>query len=213
MLVTFEGIDGSGKSTQITLLEARLRKLGRKVLSLREPGGTEVSERIRSLLLDPALHIDPVAEMLLFSAARAQIVSERVMPALDAGQTVILDRFYDSTTAYQGAGRRIADVEWIMSLHEKATRGLVPDRTFWIDVPPQVARTRRDGEPDRMELGDAEFFERIHDCYETLSESEPDRFIRVDGSLSIEEIHETIWQNVLRLEEALRADQPDQGTA
>ena len=196
MLITFEGIDGSGKSTQIGLLKARLRKSGRKVLCLREPGGTVVSERIRELLLDPDVHIDPVAEMLLFSAARAQIVSERVLPALERGETVILDRFYDSTTAYQGAGRQVADVHWIQSLHSLATRELTPDRTYWIDVDPEIARRRQDGqERDRIELGDRDFYRRIHDCYAELAEAEPDRFLRIDGTLPVDEIERIIWDD------------------
>ena len=195
MLITFEGIDGSGKSTQISLLEARLLASGQKVLSLREPGGTEVAERIRDVLLDRDLDISPVAELLLFSAARAQIVAERIKPALDSGVTVLLDRFYDSTTAYQGAGRQVADAEWIASLHRLAAQGLVPDRTIWIDLPPEVARERRHGHQlDRMEIEDPGFYQRIHDCYEELAADEPDRFIRIDGLQTADAIHEQIWQ-------------------
>jgi dTMP kinase len=200
MLITFEGIDGSGKSTQISLLEAHLLSMGRKVLCLREPGGTEVSERIRELLLDPALTIAPFAELLLFSAARAQIVAERIKPALGSDAIVLVDRFYDSTTAYQGAGRGVADLDWITSLHRLVTQELVPNRTYWIDIHPSIARSRQSGRsPDRMELGDEAFFTRIHDCYESLAEAEPERFLQIDGSQSIEAIHEVILNDVTRL--------------
>jgi dTMP kinase len=201
MFITFEGIDGSGKSTQIALLEARLLASGCKVLSLREPGGTEVSERIREILLDRTSDISPVAELLLYSAARAQIVQQTIKPALVSGVTVLLDRFYDSTTAYQGAGRRVADAEWIRSLHSLATGGLVPDRTIWIDVRPDIARKRQEGTMlDRMEIEDREFFQRIHDCYEQLALGEPDRFLRVDGAMSIEAIHELVWTDIASLD-------------
>ena len=200
MLITFEGIDGSGKSTQIALLEARLLASGRKVLSLREPGGTEVSEQIRSILLNRELEISSIAELLLFSAARAQIVAERIQPALASGITVLLDRFYDSTTAYQGAGRGVADAKWIETLHRLATQGLVPDRTIWIDLPLETARRRQDRQVlDRMEIEDPGFYERIHHCYEELARSEPDRFLRVDGTKSIDAIHELIWSEVWNL--------------
>lgn len=203
MLITFEGIDGSGKSTQIALLEARLLASGRKVLSLREPGGTEVSERIRAILLDKELDVSPVAELLLFSAARAQIVRERIIPALDADVTVLLDRFYDSTTAYQGAGRDVASPDWIASLHQLATQGVVPDRTVWIDIPLEVARERQSGQMlDRMEEADLDFFERIHDCYEELTRNEPERFVRVDGTLPRDQLHEIIWRDISILDSA-----------
>lgn len=197
MLFTFEGIDGSGKSSQISLLEARLRASGRKVLAFREPGGTEISERVREILLDNKLDISPVAEMLLFSAARAQLVNERIRPALNSGHVVLCDRFYDSTTAYQGAGRRIADPEWIISLHAIVTGGLVPDRTYWIDISQATAERRMGSTPrDRMEIEDNHFYERVAACYRSLAEEEPDRFLRVDGEATIDEIHKVIWSDI-----------------
>jgi len=203
MLVSFEGIDGSGKSTQITLLEARLLANGAKVLSLREPGGTQVSERIRGILLDSDLDISPVAELLLFSAARAQIVEQRIRPAMASGMTILLDRFYDSTTAYQGAGRGIADPDWISSLNRLATHGLIPDRTIWIDVPPETARRRQEGRVlDRMEIDNPGFYQRIHDCYAELARNEPERFLRVDGTMTIDDIHDVIWSDVSKLRPA-----------
>lgn len=197
MLFTFEGIDGSGKSSQISLLEARLRASDCKVLAFREPGGTEISELVRGMLLDPTLHISPVAELLLFSAARAQLVEERIRPALEAGHVVLCDRFYDSTTAYQGFGRGVADPEWIVSLHGTVTGGLVPDRTYWIDVSPETANSRMGESPrDRMEIEQPDFYVRVADCYRRLAEREPERFRRVDGEGSIEEIHAFIWADM-----------------
>ena len=143
LLLSFEGIDGSGKSTQARLLERYLRDRGRDPLLVREPGGTELSERVRTLLLQEDLAIDPLAEMLLFSAARAQLVADRVRPALQAGRIVLCDRFYDSTTAYQGGGRQLADPDWLNGLHRRVTQGIVPDRTYLIELPPSEAQTRR----------------------------------------------------------------------
>lgn len=197
MLFTFEGIDGSGKSSQISLLEARLRASGRKVLAFREPGGTEISESVRSILLDPDLHVGPVAEMLLFSAARAQLVAERIRPALESGRVVLCDRFYDSTTAYQGAGRGIADPDWIISLHRVVTGGLVPDRTYWIDISPKSAQRRMGDMPrDRMEIEDEAFYGRVADCYRQLAADEPQRFVRVDGEQSIDDVQKAIWSDM-----------------
>ncbi|MGA7304857.1 MAG: dTMP kinase [Rhodothermales bacterium] len=197
MLFTFEGIDGSGKSSQISLLEARLRASGRKVLAFREPGGTEISESVRSILLDPNLQVGPVAEMLLFSAARAQLVAERIRPALESGRVVLCDRFYDSTTAYQGAGRGIADPDWIISLHRVVTGGLVPDRTYWIDISPKSAQRRMGDMPrDRMEIEDAAFYGRVAECYRQLAADEPQRFVRVDGERSIDDVQKAIWSDM-----------------
>src|SRR5690554_846824 len=130
MLITFEGIDGSGKSTQIKLLKEKLVKLGFRTEVFREPGGTKVSELIRSILLNPDLDVDPVSELLLFSAARAQLTSERVKPLLKEGVIVILDRFYDSTVSYQGYGRESLAIEQIHQINKIATGNLIPDLTF-----------------------------------------------------------------------------------
>ena len=153
LLLTFEGIDGSGKSTQARRLAAFLREAGRDPLLVREPGGTELSERLRAVLLDTRSNMHPMAELLLFSAARTQLVAERIRPALEAGRIVICDRFYDSTTAYQGAGRGVADPAWLQSFHRRVTDGLVPDRTFLVALPPERAQKRREAKevpPDRM---------------------------------------------------------------
>lgn len=200
MLITFEGIDGSGKSTQSAKLEARLRAIGRKVLCVREPGGTEIAERIREMLLDPGLAIVPVAELLLFSAARAQLVSETIRPALERDIVVLCDRFYDSTTAYQGAGRNVADQEWIQSLNRLATGGLRPDRTFWIDIPVSES-VKRTGSRllDRMEIEESDFYERIAACYASLQAREPDRICRIDGLADVETIHAAIWTDTMEM--------------
>ena len=204
MLITFEGIDGSGKSTQARRLVESLRAEGYDPLLVREPGGTALSERVRSLLLDPALDIDPFAELLLFSAARAQLVTEKIKPALQAGQIVICDRFYDSTTAYQGAGRQLEDVAWLRGFHRKVTSGLVPERTYLVEVPPEVAYARRtegDGAapPDRMESSDAAFYQRVAAAYAALADREPDRFVRLDGERSIDALHAEIMADLRTL--------------
>lgn len=212
MLITFEGIDGSGKSTQARLLVDHLQAEGHAVMLVREPGGTPLSERIRSLLLDTTLQIDPFAELLLFSAARAQLVTEKIEPALEAGRVVVCDRFFDSTTAYQGAGRGVEDPDWLRQLHRKVTGGLVPDRTYLIEVSPTVARTRRgaaDGGvgPDRMEAATADFHRRVADAYAALAEREPDRFRCLDGEQSVGALHAQIIADL----QALMA--PHSGTA
>jgi dTMP kinase len=202
LLVTFEGIDGSGKSTQARRLDERLRREGADTLLVREPGGTDLSEEVRQILLRRELDVDPMAELLLFSAARAQLVAERVRPALEAGRIVLCDRFYDSTTAYQGAGRGVADPEWLQGLHHRVTGGLVPDRTYLVELDPAEAQQRRSasGEPDdRMEAATNGFYERVHHAYVSLAEAEPERFVRLDGTASIESLHAQIWADIARL--------------
>lgn len=201
MLITFEGIDGSGKSTQARLLAQRLEEVGYQTLLVREPGGTELSERIRQLLLDPALDIDAFAELLLFMAARRQLVIARVRPALQAGYIVLCDRFYDSTIAYQGGGRGVAEPVWLQDFNRRVTDGLVPHRTYWLDVPLEIAQSRRSRsvDTDRMELADPAFFERVRATYAQLTAEEPSRILRLDATVSIESLHETIWADVCQL--------------
>lgn len=201
MLITFEGIDGSGKSTQARLLAQRLEEVGYQTLLVREPGGTELSERIRQLLLDPALDIDAFAELLLFMAARRQLVIARIRPALQAGYIVLCDRFYDSTIAYQGGGRGVAEPVWLQDFNRRVTDGLVPHRTYWLDVPLEIAQARRSRsvDTDRMELADPAFFERVRATYAQLTAEEPSRILRLDATVSIESLHETIWADVCQL--------------
>jgi dTMP kinase len=177
VLITVEGVDGAGKSTLIAELA---KTLGATVL--REPGGVEVSERIRALLADPALEIDPRAEALLYAAARAQLVAERLRPLLDAGETVLLDRFVDSSLAYQGAGRGLG-VEEIRRLNEFATGGVRPDRTLLLRLDPELGLARISDRPaDRLEQQDAAFFAAIARAYDELAAAEPERFAVIDAA-------------------------------
>ena len=177
MLITVEGLDGAGKTTLIAGLSAAL-----DALVLREPGGVEVSERIRTLLKDPALAIDPRAEALLYAAARAQLVSEELRPLLDAGTTVLLDRFVDSSLAYQGAGRGLG-VEQIRALNEFATGGLRPDRTLLLRIDPAEGLARIADRPsDRLERSGQAFFAAIAEAYDALAAAEPDRIAVIDAS-------------------------------
>jgi dTMP kinase len=182
VLITVEGLDGAGKTTLIVALARELERRGERVLVLREPGGVEVSERIRMLLKDPALTIDPRAEALLYAAARAQLVAEELRPLLDGGSTVLLDRFVDSSLAYQGAGRGLG-VEQIRALNEFATGGLRPDRTLLLRIDPAAGRARISDRPaDRLEQEDGGFFGAIAEAYDALAAAEPDRIAVIDAS-------------------------------
>ena len=207
MLITLEGIDGSGKSTQATFLEARLKRAGRDALLIREPGGTALSERLRAILLDKAQSIDPFAEMLLFSAARRQLVVEQLKPALAQGTVIVCDRFYDSTIAYQGGGRALSEFNWLRDFQHRVVQALVPDRTYLIELSPEEAQTRRfhrEGQPgaqgeDRMEAAGLEFQRRVAATYARLADAEPDRICRLDGRKPPEVLHEEIWTNLQSL--------------
>ncbi len=196
MLINFEGIDGCGKTTQLGLLLDRLLGNGYDTLALREPGGTDVSEAIRTLLLDDKYHVVPIAELLLFSAARAQLTGERIRPALDSGQIVLLDRYYDSTSAYQGYGRQQLTLEEIDDVNRVATGGLVPDVTFYFDVDIDVAFSRRSSQADRMEQSGRDFYQRVRDGYLALAKRHADRFVTLDASLPMQHIHELVWTHV-----------------
>lgn len=177
MLITVEGLDGAGKSTLVAQLAKAL-----DATVLREPGGVEVSERIRSLVADPALEVDPRTEALLYAAARAQLVAERLRPLLDAGETVLLDRFVDSSLAYQGGGRGLG-VEEIRALNEFATGGLRPDRTLLLRIAPEAGLARISDRPaDRLEQQDGAFFAAIARTYDELAAAEPERFAVIDAS-------------------------------
>jgi dTMP kinase len=181
-LITVEGLDGAGKTTLVGSLAGALYERGREVLVLREPGGVALSERIRELLRDPVLTMEPAAEALLYAAARAQLVAEQLEPLLAAGQWVLLDRFVDSSLAYQGAGRGLG-VEAIRSLNELATGGLRPDRTLLLRIDPAEGRARIGGrDPDRLEREPPEFFEAVADAYDELAAADPDRIAVINAA-------------------------------
>jgi dTMP kinase len=187
-LITIEGVDGTGKTTLATALLERLTNRGVDARLMREPGGVETSERIRELVKDPALTIGPRAEALLYAAARAQLVDQALAPVLESGAWVLLDRFVDSSLAYQGVGRGLG-VDAVRELNRFATGDLTPDRTLLLSLDPGVARARASdrgtaaGEaPDRLELEGDEFFARIREAYLALATAEPDRIRIVDAS-------------------------------
>jgi dTMP kinase len=179
VLITIEGIDGAGKTT---LAAALAERLGATLL--REPGGVELSERIRTLVKDPALSVDPRAEALLYAAARAQLVAERLAPLLHEGATVVLDRFVDSSLAYQGAARGLG-VEAVRAINDFGTGGLTPDVTLLLRIAPEDGRARQDHrgeEQDRLEREGDPFFARIAAAYEELAAADPGRFKVIDAS-------------------------------
>jgi dTMP kinase len=182
-LITIEGIDGAGKSTLAQALARELAARGHPVELLREPGGVDVSERIRALVKDPALAVAPRAEALLYAAARAQLVQELLEPLLQRGTLVLLDRFVDSSLAYQGAGRELG-VEEVRQINLFATGGLTPDRTLLLRIDPALGRARaseRALEPDRLELEGERFFALIAAAYDVLALEEPARICPIDA--------------------------------
>jgi len=190
LLITIEGLDGAGKSTLASALADELRGRGERVELLREPGGVETSERIRALVADPQLEIGPRAEALLYAAARAQLVSERVEPLLAEGAIVLLDRFVDSSLAYQGGGRGLGVAE-VRAVNDFATRGLVPDRTLLLSISPKGGAARvgtRAHARDRVEREDDAFFDAIASAYERLAREESDRIRTLDASQPREQV-------------------------
>lgn len=169
---------------------------GHEPVVFREPGGTILSERVRAVLLDHTLSVDPMAELLLFSAARCQLSAERIRPLLKAGRVVICDRFYDSTVAYQGGGRGLGEFEWLTDFNRRVTGGLVPDRTYYIRVSPETSQRRRaDREVDRLEAGGDAFFSRVQETYERIAREMPERFMVIDGERRPEAIADEIWDD------------------
>lgn len=199
MFISFEGIDGSGKSTQAKLLVKKLEEENRKVLFLREPGGTEISEQIRNILLNKKnLKMAQITELLLFSASRAQLVSEVIKPALLNTIVVISDRYVDSTTVYQGHGRGL-HLGGIQGINSLATIGVMPKKTFFIDITVHEMHERRQSgyqEIDRMEMSNDDFYNRVRLGYLELAKEEPGRFVVIDGKQPIESIHNIIWTEV-----------------
>jgi dTMP kinase len=196
LLITFEGIDGCGKSTQIGLLKSYFQEKNVPCSIFREPGGTDLSEKIRHLLLHDSLDMSPVTEMLLFSSSRSELIAEKVIPLLESGRIVILDRFYDSTTAYQGYGRESLPIQQIKVLNRIASHGLVPDITFYLKISPEEASKRTDGlDKDRMEKSGISFFQKVCDGYDRLAKEE-ERFFTLNAMLPPDEIHATIREKV-----------------
>lgn len=188
--ITVEGIDGVGKSTQAALIEAVLDSAGYDVLRLREPGGVKISEQIREILLDPAnVEMGDVCELLLYEAARAQLVHQVIRPALAAGKTVVCDRFYDSTTAYQAFADGL-DRNMVSQANELAVDGCRPDLTLVFDLPVEDALRRRSGREaeDRLELKGLEFQERVAAGFRAVAADEPDRVKLIDAGESIAEV-------------------------
>ena len=185
LFVTFEGVEGCGKSTQSRRLDAWLRERGRDVVLTREPGGTPLTMQIRALLADPASQLDPTAELMLFLADRAQHVASVIRPALEAGRIVLCDRFCDSTLAYQGYGRGHS-LAWLEELNLRASHAVVPDLTLWFDCPVETGLRRanqRDGGPgDRFEIEPLAFHSRIRTGFSELAARFPERIVRVDST-------------------------------
>lgn len=207
--ITLEGGEAAGKSTQIARLAARLRRLGLEVIELREPGGTPLGEKIRHLLKhDPdGRGMAPETELLLMNASRAELVRQRILPALRSGGVVLCDRFYDSTIAYQGHGRGL-DLAAVDSVIRLAVGDLRPDRTLWLEVSPETAQARLAGRKaaqaaaggseliDRFDEEQEAFFARVARGFHHALEAEPDRWRRVDAGGSLEEVEEAVWSAV-----------------
>lgn len=192
MFITFEGIDGSGKTTQIKLLQDYIESKGYQTVIIREPGGTPFSEVIRELLLNRDIEINPVSELLLFEAARANLTEQVILPALKNGFFVLCDRFYDSTTAYQGYGRGL-NLEEVLNCHKLATYGVKPDLTFYLKLTLEESLKRsKHKKADRMERAGKDFFFRVLAGYDAIAESEPERFVIIDAVGNIDETHKKI---------------------
>lgn len=199
MFLSFEGIDCCGKTTQVKLLTQQLTERAIQYLLLREPGGTEISEGIRTVLLDAKnKQMTQITELLLFSASRAQLVNEVIKPALQKRSLVICDRYVDSTTAYQGYGRGL-NLGAVKTINRVATFDVMPDKTFFLDITIQEMLSRRAAskqDRDRMELSNEEFYTRVREGYIELAKEEQDRFVVIDGRQSITAIQEVIWKEV-----------------
>ena len=213
VFIAFEGGDGSGKSTQARLLVQRLRAQGHEVVQTREPGGTDVGERLRALVLDPQYApIDPVTEALLFAASRSAHVRQLVRPALAAGTVVVTDRYVDSSVAYQGAGRRLG-TGTVAELNEWATDGLHPDLTVLLDVDTATAAARRTARdqsagaagPDRMEAEPAAFHECIRGAFTARAQADPGRYLVLDAGRPAEELASAVLDRVTGLFEEDRS--------
>lgn len=191
MFISLEGVDGSGKSTQARLL---VEALGEGTVAIREPGGTEAAERIRELLADPSLELEPLAELMLFLAARADLTERVIRPALEAGRVVVADRFSDSSVAYQGAARGLGVGE-VIGLCETATDGLWPDLTLLLRIDPETGLGRADGE-DRFEQEGLALQQEVATAYDEIAVIASDRVVAIDASGSVEEVHKRVLEAV-----------------
>lgn len=185
--ITFEGIDGCGKTTQLKMTEQYLSEKGLPVLEIREPGSTPLSEKIREILLNMEFHINPVSELMLYVAARAELIRDVIIPSLFDGKIILCDRFFDSTTAYQGYGRDL-DIESIKQLHKLSVGQFIPDLTILIDVDYETSLTRRKQKADRLESESEDFFNKVRKGFLEIAKQEPKRIVVIDGNKSIEEI-------------------------
>jgi len=197
--ISFEGIDGCGKSTQAKLLLERLNNEGCKTILVREPGGTRISESVREILLTKGMdELEDRTEALLMTASRAQLTDEVIAPNLEAGNWVIADRFTDSTLAYQGGGRML-DLEWLIELNAFATNGFLPDMTIIVDIVPEEGERRRSQtDEDRIEKAGMDFQQNVRKMYKEIAKRFPDRIFITDGHNTVENIHESIWNEISR---------------
>jgi dTMP kinase len=199
--ITFEGSEGCGKTTQIEALAKAFNSMGKTVVITREPGGTLIGEKIRNLLQDPSYknEISDITELLLFCASRAELIASCIQPALDRGEIVICDRFYDSTYVYQGLGRAI-EMDTVEKLNQITVGTLKPDLTILLDLDTKIgiqrAKNRQSGELDRIENESLAFFEAVRNGYLEIAKKEPARFKVIDGELNVATIQEKIWETV-----------------
>jgi dTMP kinase len=189
--ISLEGVDGSGKSTQASLLSAAL---GDETLRIREPGGTDAAERIREMLADPSLEIDPFAELLLFSAARADLVNRLIRPAVEAGRHIVADRFADSSVAYQGGARGLG-TSHVLALVDTTIDGLWPDLTLYLRIDPEVGLGRAGGD-DRFEAEGLELQRAVAEAYDEIAQIASDRVVVIDAEGSVEEVHARVMEAV-----------------
>ena len=196
IFISFEGIDGCGKSTQVKMLVEYLNQSGSETIMVREPGGTKISEEIRDILLNR--HLDNICdrtEALLMTGSRSQLTNEIILPSLKKGLNVVADRYYDSTLAYQGGGREL-DLEWLIKLNHFATYNLDPNITFFIDIDPKEAQKRKNQEEDRIERAGIDLQARVRNAYIELAQRFKERYASIDGNASVKTIHEKIINEI-----------------
>lgn len=200
-LITFEGSEGSGKSTQISRIARRFESCGYEVEVTREPGGTEIGESIRHVLMhaEESSKMAPETELLLFAACRAQLVRERIAPAINSGKIILCDRFLDSTTVYQGIARNIS-AEPVKMINEFAVGDVLPDITVILDIPAEMGferiKHRHNDMPDRMESENIEFYHKVREGYLMLAKTLPERYLIIDGTCPRDEVEERIWKEL-----------------